>query len=321
MKAIRRIVALAILLATAAACTPGGERTDGAYPPAAASAASGVRKVSEISGLDGPEAVLYDADQDVYFISNILGFGSVKDGMGYIARVSAADLRQIEIFIQSGRDGVVLDAPKGMALQGDTLWVADIYVLRGFDRRTGIPLAAVDLRAYDVMLLNDLTVGPDGSVYATDSGIVMTPQGVVYTGGDKILAVGPDRTVSVVARGPALGHPNGIAWDPAGQRWIVASFGRSQGGVYALRLDDLTQTELLPGRGRFDGIVVLEDGRILATSWNDSSVHVIRNGDGERIIRNLSQPAALGVDTRRNRLAIPLVMYNQVEFWELPGEP
>ncbi len=305
-------------LAAALACTAGDNH---AAEPALATAGSspgGARRVTVIEGLDGPECVRYDPDQDVYFISNIVGFGSVKDGAAYIVRVPAGDLTAPEIFIRSGENGVTLDAPKGMALQGDTLWVADIDVLRGFDRRTGAPLAAVDLSAHEAVLLNDLTLGPDGALYITDSGLEMTPEGVVYTGGSKIFVVAPDHTVSVLASGEALQHPNGIAWDAANGQWIVASFGQFQGGLYALSRDGAIRREVMPGRGRFDGLAILPDGRILASAWNDSSIHMITRDGGEQIIRGLSQPAAIGVDTRRQRLAIPLVMYNRVEFWELP---
>jgi hypothetical protein len=37
---------------------------------------------------------------------------------------------------------VTLHAPRGMSIVGDTLWVADADAVRGFDRRSGAPLAA-----------------------------------------------------------------------------------------------------------------------------------------------------------------------------------
>src|SRR3712207_268076 len=89
---------------------------------------SGARphRVLTISGARDPESVRYDADLDAYFISMMNGFGSYKDNNGYIVRVPAGEPSQLTIFAESGKNGVRLDAPKGMALQGDTLWVADI---------------------------------------------------------------------------------------------------------------------------------------------------------------------------------------------------
>jgi hypothetical protein len=47
---------------------------------------------------------------------------------------------------------------------------------------------------------------------------------------------------------------------------------------------------------------------------------VFSGGRSEKIIRNLWQPADLGVDTRRQRVAIPLVLQGRVEIWQLPAE-
>ncbi|HEX8271527.1 MAG TPA: SMP-30/gluconolactonase/LRE family protein [Longimicrobiaceae bacterium] len=259
----------------------------------------------------------YDPDQDAYFISNMAGPGSLHDGNGYILRVAAADPRRMEVVVQGGKNGATLDAPKGMALHGDTLWVADIDVLRGFDRRTGAPLATVDLRGQAV-LLNDVAVGPDGSLHVTDTGIKMTRKGVLYTGGDRIFAVGPGGTVRVVAEGRQLGRPNGITWDPDGKRWIVVSFDPFNSEVYALRPGQRERTILGRGPGRFDGVERLPDGRILVTSWSDSSLHVFAGGRSERVVRGLWQPADLGVDTRRGLVAIPLALQGRVEIWRLP---
>lgn len=41
-------------------------------------------KVFTIEGLHGPESVKYDAGQDAWFISNMVGEGSAKDGQGYV---------------------------------------------------------------------------------------------------------------------------------------------------------------------------------------------------------------------------------------------
>jgi sugar lactone lactonase YvrE len=231
-----------------------------------------------------------------------MGFGSDKDGVGYVDRVNAGDLKTPERFIESGRNGAMLDAPKGMAIQGDTLWIADIDKLRGFDRRTGAPVATIDLAAQNAVLLNDVAVGPDGSLYITDSGIIMSSKGVLHPGGDKIFVIGPGHAVSVLARGEQLGRPNGIAWDAKNNRWVIVSFDPFHSEVYTLSGRDTTRTVIASGNGKFDGIETLPDGRLLVTSWNDSSLHVFSDGRDERAVRNLSWPADIGVDTKRNRI-------------------
>lgn len=300
-------LALACLLG-AAACGREGGNADLRAP----------RMVITLEGFDGPESVRYDPDQDRFFVSSMVGPGSTKDGIGYISRVDAERLDGAERFIESGTNGVLLNAPKGLALQGDTLWVADIDVLRGFDRRTGAPVADVDLSPAGAVLLNDVAIGPDGAIYVTDSGIAMTPVGILYRGGDKILRVGPGRAVSVIARGSELGRPNGITWDPEGGRWLVTSFHPFASELYALTPGNPERTVLARGKGRFDGVERLEDGRILVTAWSDSSLHVFADGREQLAVRGIWQPADLGVDTRRQRIAIPLVLQGRVELWELP---
>jgi sugar lactone lactonase YvrE len=206
-----------------------------------------------------------------------------------------------------------------MAIQGDTLWVADIDVVRGFDRRTGAPVGMVDLRPYQVTMLNDVALAPDGTLRVTDTGILMTEKGVLRPGGDKIFAIGPGHTVSVAQSGAGLGEPNGITWDSVAKRWIVVGFKRFNARVDAYPADLSRPTQVHSGDGgEFDGVEVLPSGAVVYTSWTDSSIHVVENGKDRQLVRFVPEPADIGYDSRRGILAIPLAMMDQVEFFELP---
>lgn len=175
-------------------------------------------------------------------------------------------------------------------------------------RLTGTPLAFVDV-----------TIGGDGKIYVTDTGILMTDKGVLHPGGDKIFAIGPEG-VSIVAQGNALGRPNGITWDARNRRLVVASFDPFHSEVYAITPGDARRTVLARGNGKFDGVELLADGRLIVASWNDSSVHAIRGSENFRIALDVWQPADIGVDTRRNRIAIPSSVMDRVELWEMPRD-
>src|SRR5687768_12172618 len=69
--------------------------------------------MSTITRLRGPESVLYDAAQDVYFISNLNGGLQTVDNNGFISRVTAETLEIDLKWIEGGAKGVRLDAPKG----------------------------------------------------------------------------------------------------------------------------------------------------------------------------------------------------------------
>jgi hypothetical protein len=271
-----------------------------------------------VEGLYGPESVRYVPGQDVYFVSVMNGPGSDKDNNGYIVQINAGNLSQSQLFVVGGRNAVHLDAPKGVAIHGDTLWTADIDVLRAFNRFSGQPLGQIDLKPRGAVLLNDVAVGPDGTIYVTDTGIIMSQVGVIYVGGDKVFSIGPNRSINVVAHGNVLGRPNGVAWDSAGKRWVVASFDTFHSEVYALHPSDSTRIILATGKGRFDGIEALSGGRFLVSCWQDSSVHLFSRGHDRQIVRNLPAPADIGIDTKRWRLAVP-TGNNRVEFWDLAG--
>jgi sugar lactone lactonase YvrE len=283
--------------------------------------ASEARFVRSIIGFQGPESVRYDPDDDVYFVSNMKGAGSVKDDNGFINRIRASDPDSGIVLAQGGKNGVTLNAPKGLALHGDTLWVADIDVLRGFDKHSGAPLATIDFAPLGAVQLNDVAIGPDGTIHVTDTGIIMSPKGTIHTGPDRIFVVGPYAQISVAAEGFQLRRPNGITWDPVEKRWIVLSFDQFAGQIM-MNPQGQTKPNLIrrqPARGQLDGVEVLSDGAILFTSWADSSVHMLMNGRDKPIVREVAVPADIGVDTKRNYLLIPLSMLGHVQIWNLNG--
>jgi hypothetical protein len=271
--------------------------------------------VSSIIGLRNPESVRYDSTQDVFFISNMSGYGSVKDGDGYIVRTSASDPKRAAIFIQGGTNGVILDAPKGMTISGDTLWVADIDKVRGFSRTSGAPLATLDFAPQGAILLNDVAVG-GGEMRVTDTGIRMDEKGNYVVGPSRIFAVGAGGAIRVVATDATVNQPNGIAWDGANHRWVVVSFDQFTLNVQALDASDSAHSLLSSAKqGRLDGVEVLPTGAILYASWADSSIHLLEGGRDRQVIREVTFPADIGFDTRRSRVAIPMPTLGWVQLW------
>jgi sugar lactone lactonase YvrE len=272
-------------------------------------------RVATISGFDTPESVRYDPDQDVYFVSNIRGNPSQKDNNGYISRITPDTDAPVVRFIESGRNGVTLNAPKGMAIIGDTLWVADIDMVRGFNRRTGQPVRSIDLTGHKATFLNDVAAGPGGTIWVTDSGIRFSPTGQMSeTGSDRVFKI-DGTAVSSVLQGKELGGPNGITWDDRNSRWLIAGFS----GPNIIRFTDGDQERavIARGPGGYDGLEVLPDGRILVTSWADSSVSVVTGDSLRRFITGVSAPADIGIDTKRMRLLLPRFESNTVEVWDL----
>ena len=294
------IVAAAFL----AACSP--SKSDDSTPDSLAGAQpDSARLIASPGGFTEPEAVRYDPDQDVYFVTNWgKGDANAKDNNGAISRMTPDGVIERLQFIAGGAGGATLHSPRGMTIVGDTLWVVDPDAVRAFNRRTGAPLATVDFSAYKLGFLNDIAAGPDG-LYVTD------------TGTDRIYRIAGGR-VTLALQDSALGNPNGITWDAVGRRFIVVPWEDSV--IKAWTAGSKTLSVIgKDGATKFDGVEILPGDRLLVASQSDSSLHLFTGGTGRRIIRTGGEPADIGVDTKRNRVAVPFVARNLVEIWALPS--
>jgi len=316
MTGIRWALATAALVSTAAC----GRKSDAG--PAADSTAAGAKDSaaqtatgpSSVAGFQAPESAKYDGELDVWYVSNINGSPVAKDGNGYISRLKSDGSVDSMKFIESGKLGVTLNGPKGMALQGDTLWVADIDAVRGFNRRTGVPVASITLKG--AKFLNDIAVGPDG-IYITDTGIKADAKGMSHPGPDRVYRIGPGRSQSVALESDSLAGPNGITWDGARKQFVIVPFFGKE--VRAWTPGSKVTVPLGTSAGQLDGVEILDAQRMLITSWADSTLDVFENGAAMPVYKDLPSPADIGLDAKRGRVAIPLLMENRVEFRSVPA--
>lgn len=304
---------IVIGMVLAAACQPTAKAPASNAPPAASPPAA-ASKVLTVQGFMTPETVLYDSTQDIYFVSNINGPALAKDDNGFISRVKPDGAVENLKFIEGGRNGVVLNGPKGMALLGDTLWVADIDVMRAFNSKTGAQLDSVALPG--AVFLNALAIA-SGAIYITDTGIRFDDVGnVLHPGPDRVYRIAPDRKVTVAIQGDTLGRPNGILLDPAGKRFIIVEYGGK--AVLAWKPEDKAPSVIGKGAGGFDGVIITNGGRLLVSSWNDSTVSAYESGQEVKLIAGVPSPAGIGYDSKRSRVLIPVFTGNRVEVWQLP---
>ena len=291
--------------------------TKGSVVKQSARSAARVGPLAVVNGLASPEAVVFDPVRDVYFVSNMNGDAGVKDGNGFISRIRSDGVVDSLHFIQGGRNGVTLNAPMGSRIQGDTLWVLDVDMLRGFDARTGAPLTAIDLAPFGAGFLNDLTPGPDGDFYITDTGVRVVNGKSAHLAPDRIYHVDRNRRVSVVLESPPLALPDGIGWDPWGRRLILAPFGGA--AVQEWQPADAAPTNVAPGPGRFDGVEIEPDRSIVITIWNDSSVSTL---EGHSLVKRVvlsMPPADASVDMRRGRVGVVSMVPDRFELWPWPA--
>src|SRR5688572_1106805 len=109
-----------------------------------------------------PESVVYDQANNVLYVSNIGGVpANKKDGDGFISKVST-DGKIINLKWATG-----FDAPKGLGIMGNKLYVTDIDRIKEIDTKTGKTINT--WKVTGATFLNDVAISTDSIVYFTDS--------------------------------------------------------------------------------------------------------------------------------------------------------
>lgn len=245
------------------------------------------------ASLARPSAVLYDAAADVYLVAD-LGATASHSGAVHVIGPEDGDVSALVT------DAAGLRAPRGLALVGDTLWVADVDTLRRFDRATGAPRGAVEV--VGASALHGLTADDAGALYVCDPEV------------DVIWRVPPDGAPEVLARGADLAGPTSVS----AQRGGVYAVGGRDGSFYQVDYRGV-RTELgrapqagLSGLVRVAGAADAADPRRRTPSWLAASrdgAAVYRfslTGGVEALPQRFEQPGGLAYDGRRRRLLVPL---------------
>jgi sugar lactone lactonase YvrE len=261
-----------------------------------------------VAGMDSPESAVWDPVTDTYLVSNIGGAlpaaAFAKDGNGFISKL-APDGRLIDrTWIGLGKGGITLNAPKGLALSGRGLFVADIDVVHEFDRETGALIRSV--RVPGAEFLNDVTRDPRGGVYVSDSALTLgADDSFVPTESDAIIRISARGRLTTVAKSPALGSPNGLTVDRCG-RLLVAGFDdRSE--IYTVGRNSVPRTVRALPVGQLDGLEILPDGSFAVSSFETGAVLRVPT-TGEAVTEYDAETVAdLGVDRHRDRLLLPLI--------------
>ena len=294
---MKKVMVVALIVA---ACAPGEEHAENGENVAA--------DLIQVSGFSGPEAVRYDPQQDLYFVANFNTIDSTREANGFISRMTPdGTIDQLEFMV--GTDAYPLHQPRGMFLKGDTLFVADADGVHGFNRTDGSHLVFIDFTGHDPGFLNDISATPDGVLHVTETNGERPRVYRIVNGASEVFMENVD-----------IPPPNGIVWDAENAQFILAPWG---GATQFFALDpesgDVTQVAESPG-GRFDG-AEFWNGYLVAASQVDQSLHYIQDGEGQPVISVDGRPADIGIDTRRDRVAVPYIALDRVDIIELPAHP
>jgi len=261
--------------------------------------------VWETKGFDAPESVVIDEEAGALYLSSINGKPLEANGNGYISKLSP-DGEVIEKEWVTG-----LNAPKGLALHNNTLYVADIDEVAVVDTKNGKVLETH--KAPGAKFLNGVSVHPDGRVFVSD---MLTNQ----------IWLLDDGKLSVWLESEDLKNPNGILAE--NDSLFVASWGVPKedfstdvpGNVKSVdygskEIKDLGDKPI----GNLDGLQRDGKGGFLATDWFSGGLYrVSEAGDAELLI-DLNKGSADHLVTDNGRLVIiPMMLDGSVAAYKLP---
>jgi hypothetical protein len=242
-----------------------------------------------------PESVLYDAANDFYYVSCINGVPpDAKDGDGYIAKMDANG----KIITDKWATG--MSAPKGMALVGNTLYVADISKIVMIDVATGKISGEKEIE--EAAFLNDMDAASDGTVYFTDSG---TKKAYSMKNGE----------VKELFTNDDLAQINGVYVD--GDNLTFASM--ESGNVVKYSLLNNTATVVSDSLFGGDGIKKYKDGYIIS-NWNGEVYHLTADWKKTKILdtqRAKLNAADIEVVESKNLLLVPTFFGNKVMAYKI----
>ena len=271
-----------------------------------------VAEAAQIEGLQAPHGFVADPFGESYFISNVNGEPDARDNNGFITKIDQNGKISHLHFIQGGRDGVILHAPKGMAIVEDMLYVVDIDTLRGFDKETGksavtISFTTVKRNAQAVSLI-DVASDGSGILYVSD-----TAANTVYR-----VEAGKPFTVTVLATDSALAGPSGLAWNVKTRKLIAVSWNKGKIMEIAPNgtITELVSNSFFSSRfSNLSGVDFDEFGSMYVSDFTAGKVWRIRpEMKFEVIAEYLQAPADLSIDRRNHLILVPYQYGNAAEM-------
>lgn len=266
-----------------------------------------------IKKFSSPESVLFN--KNYFYVSNVGEKLSptTEDNDGYISLV---DMKG-NIIDQKYFD-IPLNAPKGMAIDNNILYVADINRVIGINVKTRQKVFEVSLKSKNTNFLNDIAIDKNGILYlsSTDTGDIyqINPRLVV----DEV----------PVSRLPInkIPGPNGLAYDAETHSLWIASFGvgnSQKGELGKLDLISLSYEKVTNVSGMLDGIAIKDNNTILISDWVafDNSGRIIEidltTGKQKIVDSQIGGPADFTYINESKQLVIPCMLENKIRFLSL----
>ena len=256
-----------------------------------------------VDGLNEPESVLFDKKNNVIYISNINGDPLKLDNNGYISKISVDG----QILDKKWITG--LDAPKGMAIFNDHLFVADLNKIWKFNISNKKKKSFL---VNDAGFLNDLVADKNGNIYASD----------MFK--NRIYKL-KNETITIWKKSKLLDSPNGLLIE--GNYLIIASWGKIKRGFETEIKGKLLKVNLKTREikkffstrpiGNLDGIVFNKDNGYLSTDWTKGKLLSInKKGIVTNSFKINEGSSDLEILMHKNLILIPMMKNNNLTAFQ-----
>lgn len=254
---------------------------------------------TKITGLKTPESVVQGKDGSIY-ISEIVEFG--KDGDGQISKVDKKG--NVTVFAKG------MDDPKGLAMIGDKLYVADKNrVLEVSKDGTSQVYGAQMAFPGTPVFLNDIEADKLGNLYVSDSGDLKSG-GQIY----KIAKGGSPITVVADSKNPDILAPNGLLFEG---RNNLLSVDFESGILYRVNLSTGATTKIGTGFGGGDGMVKTKAGKVIISDWKAGKVYELVAGKSRVIKEGYKAAADIALTADGQFLMVPDMTAGELDFIEI----
>lgn len=245
-----------------------------------------LEKVWETSSdLKTPESVLYDDKHDIIYVANINGVPNEKDGNGFIS-ILDENGKAVKLKWATG-----LNAPKGMAIWEDKLFVSDIDELVEIQIPSGVIVNKY--KADHAVFLNDVAVY-NGMVFVSDT----------RTARIHVLEKGK---FSIWLEGSPFETPNGL-FAKNGQLYV------GDKNIYKVDIATGKTDVYIKDAGGVDGLEENENGDFVFSNWPG---RIYINKDGKNIklhdsTKEKLNTADLDFDFEHQLILVPTFYDNRI---------
>ncbi len=246
-----------------------------------------------------PESVLLDNKNKRLFVANINGNPLDIDGNGFIS-ILGLDGKVKTLEFSKG-----FDAPKGMAIYKNKLYVSDISTLRVVDMKSGKIIENYPIQ--EAQFLNDVAVTKDGIVYVSD-----------YSQTNQAIYKLENKKITKWLESDALKdqRPNGL--------WVQKEnliIGTKEGTIFSAnqKTKEVSIFKEKIGENGIDGILPFDKKSFITSDWA-GKVFVSDKNKTEQILDRTGEKinaADIWYDRKSKKLYIPTFFDNRILCYDV----